>query len=256
MWKRRQAPCADDQTTRLGHRFATGQKPATDPLAAQALVQTRHHKRSFGRFGTRNTLQLATPDLAAPAGVGRPATARSSHVPGRPGRSIDHGPGARANDMPGPGVWHTVHAVIHPCATRGGPGKKFSGCRTHARGRRTHAVKCAQMPLNSYLRPLPVRPPGCVRRASGRAGIAGGVTPSRAAPLQDGRQKDAARRERFHPVMKVPCRVRPHLLVGGCCSGAGMRRQREGSAVRRTVRKASCAIRAEGRVTVWSLPFV
>ena len=87
---------------------------------------------------------------------------------------VTTGPGARAADMPEPGILHTVHAVIHPCATRVDPGKKFSGCRAHACSRRTHAVKCAQMPSNLYLRPLPVPAPGCMRRPSGRAGIAGG----------------------------------------------------------------------------------
>lgn len=49
------------------------------------------------------TPKTATPDAAAPAGVGRPATARSSPVPGRPGRSIDHGPGRPRRRHAGPG---------------------------------------------------------------------------------------------------------------------------------------------------------
>lgn len=125
MWKRRQAPCADDQTTRLGHRFATGQKPATDPLALQAPVQTRHHKRSFGRFGTRNALQLATSDAAVPAGVGRPATARSSHVPGRPGRSIDHGPGRSRQRHAGTGRLAHRPCRHPPLRYQRGPGQKI-----------------------------------------------------------------------------------------------------------------------------------
>ena len=105
------------------------------------------------------------------------------------------------------------------------------------------------------------------------------ANPSRAASLQDGRQKPTARRKRFrrfapsrinpgarptcarrtsgrqcrganrlNPVMKIPCRNRPHLLPTGCWSGgrAGRRRcdEAEGGA---SVSAAYCGRGARSR---------
>ncbi|MDE0076019.1 MAG: hypothetical protein OXO50_00780, partial [Caldilineaceae bacterium] len=100
-------PYADDQTTRLGHRFATGQK------MARSRPQTHLRCRPWFKHASISALLGdSEPETACswqrPTWPPQPASGGPPRLVPRTFRAalagpLTTGPGVRANDMPGPG---------------------------------------------------------------------------------------------------------------------------------------------------------
>ena len=157
----------------------------TDLQPARSRQQTHLRCRPWFKYATISALlgdskpktpcslqRLTRPPQPASGGPPRlvPRTFRATQA-----SPLTTGPGARRRHA---GAGRLAHRPCRhpPLRYQSGPGQKNFLAAAHMPAAVVaNAVKCAQMPSNLYLRPLPDPPPGCMRRASGRAGKAGGL---------------------------------------------------------------------------------